>query len=151
MLLDQLASIGEVVAAIAVVVSLIYVARQIGQNTNALQSNTEAMWSSINQSVVMPLATDRDGAKWWIAGTSDFDSLDEIDKQRHLLFEYNVLTAWWSIYLARKKGLVSDDQWGNNIRTMEMFGKRQAIREAWKSYKPLYNAEFQRLLSEYLE
>ena len=151
MTLDQLVLIVELVSAVAVVVSLIYVAREISQNTNALQSNTESHWSATTQACVIPIASDRDAAKWWMAGTDNLDSLDEVDKFRHVLWEYNIFQAWWSVYLARKKGLVSDDQWGNNVRTMEMFGKRQAIREAWKSYKPLYNAEFQRLLSEYLE
>ena len=45
MTLEQLAGLGEIIAALGVVISLIYVARQIRQNTDAVQANTEQWWA----------------------------------------------------------------------------------------------------------
>jgi len=46
MTLNDLANIGQVIGAIAVVISLIYVALQIRQNTNAVRSATAQDCSS---------------------------------------------------------------------------------------------------------
>ena len=101
--LEQLAYLGELIASIAVVVSLIYVARQVGQNTQAMRINSEAMWSNVSLQLAQPLALDRSAAEWWISGTANYDELDAIDQQRHILWEYGVFQMWWSVFLARER------------------------------------------------
>lgn len=149
--LEQLAYLGELIAAIAVVVSLIYLARQVAQNTQAMRTNSEAMWSNVNLQLAQPIALDRAAAEWWVAGTANYDELDAIDQHRHILWEYGVFQMWWSVFLAHERGMVADEQWDVYMNAMEMFGKRQAIRAAWKVYKPLFNEDFRRLVSEHLE
>ena len=151
MTLEQLAGLGEIIAALGVVISLIYVARQIRQNTDAVQANTEQWWAQAGWSRLGPVSTDRELAEWWLAGAEQFESLDEIDKQRHILFEFSVLQVWWNAYLARKKGLLSDEVWDHHLSVMKTFGQRQAIRVAWKANKHLWSEEYRELVSRYLE
>ena len=47
--------------------------------------------------------------------------------------------------------MVADEQWDVYIEAMKMFGKRQAIKAAWKVYKPLFSESFGTLVSQHLE
>lgn len=149
--LEQLSYVGELVAALGVVVSLIYLARQVRGNTEAMRANSESLWSSHNVTLSAGIALDREVAAWWAAGTDSFETLDDIDQQRHVIFEYAVLQFWWALYKARQRGQVDDEQWGVTVRTIAMFGQRQAIRIAWQRFGQLFPEDFRELLGPHLE
>ena len=60
MTLQQFAYLGEIIAAIAVVASLIYVARQLGQNTAMMQVNAVQAWIELNFQLAGPIAAHRE-------------------------------------------------------------------------------------------
>ena len=59
MTLEQWASIGEIVASLGVVVSLIYVARQLGQNTALMRINASAERLQRDFDIAAPLIESR--------------------------------------------------------------------------------------------
>lgn len=85
--LEQAYYIGELIAAVAVIISLIYVAKEIRQNTNMLRINSSREFVRWNTDLVEPLSSQREVCENWMKGDSDLDSLDEVDKQRAMLFE----------------------------------------------------------------
>ena len=149
--LEQLANLGELVAALGVIVSLVYLAKQINHNTDAMRSNSETMWSTVNVTLTKDVALDREAAEWWVSGGERFGELDEVDQQRHVLWEYSVFHFWWAQFKARQRGQVDDEQWGVVERTIAMFGQRAAIRASWARFRPLFPVDFQRLLDPHLE
>ena len=149
--LEQLSYVGDLVAALGVIVSLVYLARQVHGNTEAMRANSESLWSTINVNLSAGVALDRAAAEWWAAGNDNFERLDEIDQQRHVLWEYAVFQFWWALYKARQRGQVDDDQWGVTMRTVSMFGQRQAIRAAWRRFGQLFPADFRCLLEPHLD
>jgi hypothetical protein len=89
MSLAQLADLAQLVAAIGVVLSLIFVGLQIKHNTAALQRNehnsTMAQWTVIRQAI----ATNRDIAELMTSGLRGERALDAADQLRleHMLNE----------------------------------------------------------------
>ena len=82
--LNDLANIGQVIGAIAVVISLIYVALQIRQNTNAVRSATAqtvhehfAKWYHL-------VAADDELAQIVANGLRDYGSLSEKERVRFI-------------------------------------------------------------------
>ena len=79
---EQISSLAQIVASVAVVASLIFVALQIKQNTAALQRNehnsTMAQWTVIR----MAIAKHRDIAELMTAGLHGESSLDAADQLR---------------------------------------------------------------------
>ncbi len=148
--LEQFSYVGDLVAAVGVIVSLVYLARQVRGNTEAMRANSESMWSNFNLTLAAGVALDREAAEWWVTGADRFDQLDEIDQQRHVLWEYTVFQFWWALYKARQRGQVDDDQWGVTMRTVSMFGQRQAIRAAWQRFGELFPGDFRDLLEPHL-
>ena len=94
---EQLSYLAQIVASLAVVASLIFVAYQIKQNTGALQRNehnsTMAQWTVIR----MAIAGDRDLAELMTAGLHGERALDPADRLRleQLLAEH----AWAAFHI----------------------------------------------------
>src|SRR3984893_9293173 len=94
---EQLSYLAQIVASVAVVVSLIFVALQIKHNTGALQRNehnsTMAQWTVIR----MAIAKNRDIAELMTAGLHGERDLDAADQLRleQMLQEY----AWASFHI----------------------------------------------------
>src|SRR5215470_11932483 len=79
---DAMVAISQLVAAVGVILSLIFVGLQIKQNTRALQRNehnsTMAQWTVIRQAI----AQNRDIAELMTAGLSGERTLDAADQLR---------------------------------------------------------------------
>ena len=151
MTLEQMYYIGELIGVVALVTSLIYVGKQIRQNTETMQVNaagTQARWVS---EVISHVTHNRENAEWWIKGGTDFNALDEIDKQRVLNHEYGVINMWNYFFYLRQQNLMPDDQWNFQVWGFKNFGKRQSVRETWKIVKGGYEKSFQDFISQYLE
>jgi hypothetical protein len=94
---EQLSSLAQIVASVGVLVSLIFVALQIKQNTGALQRNehnsTMAQWTVIR----MAIAGNRDIAELMTAGLHGERAIDAADQLRleQMLQEY----AWAAFHI----------------------------------------------------
>ena len=111
MTLEQYAQIGEIIAAIAVIASLIYVAQQLHQNTDMMRVGNAQHFVDFNISLVSPIVMNRELADLWIKGDSDFENLDPIDQQRIVMFEWQAIAGWHNFFNLRQKHLMSDEQW----------------------------------------
>ena len=151
MTLEQYAQIGEIIAAIAVIASLIYVAQQLHQNTDMMRVGNAQHFVDFNISLVGPIVANRELADLWIKGGSDFETLDPIDKQRVVMLEWQAIAGWYNFFNLRQKHLMSDEQWHEVIWIFENIGRRQAVREAWETFKGGYDKSFQEFMAQYLE
>jgi hypothetical protein len=151
MTLEQWAYIGEIAASLAVIASLVYVARQLKQNTNAMIVNNAHSFVEFNNRLNTPFAMDRNFAELWLEAGSDFDSLDAVDKQRLIVWEWQAIAAWSNFFNLRQNGLISNAQWSELEGSFPMFGQRQSVRESWKTFKHLYSREYQQFMDQYFE
>lgn len=97
MSLTELSDLAQIIAAVGVIASLVFVGLQIKHNTAALQRNehnsTMAQWTVIRQAI----ATNRDIAELMTAGLHGESALDTADQLRleQMLQEY----AWASFHI----------------------------------------------------
>ncbi len=143
-----LGNYGEFVGAIAVVVTLIYLATQIRQNTNALRMGAASERLERDYELVLPVIENREFAEVWRKGDERLEELDTVDRQRLFFFERRAITLWNLIYELRTQGLLPDSGWYEQIWIMQNIGRRQAIREAWLLYRDSYEAPFQQFVEE---
>lgn len=85
MSISDLASLGEFVSSIAVLISLIYLAVQIRQATVQFQRNEDNATQVQTSAFRLANISDRDVAKLFLDGLQDPDGLDAIDQFRHSL------------------------------------------------------------------
>jgi hypothetical protein len=103
---NDLANIGQVIGAIAVVISLIYVALQIRQNTNAVRSATAqavhehfSIWYNL-------VAADVELAQIAANGLRDYSSLSEQERVRFVATFMSFISYSQNAFLKWREGLL---------------------------------------------
>ena len=123
MSLNDLANIGQVIGAIAVVISLIYVAMQIRQNTNAVRSATAQTVHEHFANWYHLVAADAELARITASGLRDYASLGEQERVRFVAAFMSFLSYSQNAFLKWRQGLLAPSLWlGWEQVMMNLFG-----------------------------
>jgi hypothetical protein len=143
--LEDLGNIGEFVAAIGVIASLIYLAVQIRQNTAQLVQNADEFRISFRQHQ-QKLAVDfnnmifsnRDVGELIARARSDWDSLDVADRHRWNAFLNSFLRVHEARHQFEAEGLgVMEEPVG-----LRYFLDVPAVRDFWREIRGMYESSF---------
>ena len=130
MTLQDLGGLGEFVGAIAVVISLIYLAAQIRQNTRALNSSSYA--EAVEQAWLVQLAIAQDGelARIMVEHAAG-KPLPPGDAVRLDALLANFFASGENLFRQYELGLVDADTWENALQN-SMPGVAPATLERWR-------------------
>ena len=148
--IQDLGAIGELIGSIAVVVTLIYLAQQIRQNTRQLHVSNSQNSVENHYNLVTPLAMDKEFLKKWKKAGSHFDELDEDEQDQFVMYEWRALSSWRHYHQLRESGLVTDSHWHELTWVFENVGQRGSMRAAWKMYRTSYSLDFREFMDTYL-
>ena len=117
---SAVSAVAELLGAIGVVVTLLYLSRQVRENTESLRRSTtqEALQSiaDFNQFV----ATDPELVDVFWRGSADPDSLTDAEWQRYVSLASTLIRRFELLYLDYESGALNADLWeaqASNIRT----------------------------------
>ncbi len=131
----KVSAISDVIVAISVIVSLIYVASQLEQNTKALQLaavvNTTEMWT--NQQVL--LAQDKELNELFWNGMKGDDSLSELDQKRYEAFMSGWVQAFQQSFLLQESGNMNAGLWENQFQSMRWVFSNPGAIKYWAKWK----------------
>ena len=123
---QDLGSIGEIISAIAVVISLVYLAFQIRQNTKQIDQNTKAAQAAAFDSSIahtfmarQAVAENPDLARIYLEGSRDPETLSDEDRLRYRLILHNILWSIWNMQSQSQVGGMSSETWGAQQATLE--------------------------------
>lgn len=118
MTLDDLGNIGEFVGAIAVVVSLIYLALQIRQNTRQLDHNSEVVAANVeldNARLAAEfnahVASSPELAELWIRGVFGSEELTAVEETRVGFMLGDLFYRLEGLYHQHRRGFLPKDSW----------------------------------------
>ena len=111
MSLNDLANIGQIVGAIAVVISLIYVALQIRQNTNAIRTANAQSVHEHFANWYQLFASNESLAHVALTGLKDYRALSEMDKARFIALFMAFLSYSQNAFLKWRQGLLAPSLW----------------------------------------
>ena len=154
MTLEDLGNIGEFVAAIAVVVSLVYVAfqirqgsHQISQNTNSVLGSVELETTRLHSDWLLSVAQSPELGRIWRLGISEPAKLSEDEK---IQFAMLVGSAFYGIegpFRQYQRGLLSEDSWEPMEELIAHWVRSPAVLEWWANR----DVPFARSFSEYVD
>jgi hypothetical protein len=142
--LNDLANIGQVIGAIAVVISLIYVALQIRQNTNAVRSATAQSVHEHFAGWYHLLAADLELSQLAVSGLRDYSSLSEAEKARFIATFMAFLSYSQNAFHKWREGLLEPPLWrGWELLIMNLIAAPGG-KDFWKERGYLFGDEFRR-------
>jgi hypothetical protein len=140
--ITTLAAWGEFLGGIAVVVSLIYLAGQIRQNSRLLKASAAGVtWQSSNAQASLTVQ-DPELARIYWAGIADRESLSEQDRQRFDPLVGLTMTGTQQQLRLARDGILTPEVWSDVDQGIRWNMQRHGIQQWWRTYSNLYSQEF---------
>jgi hypothetical protein len=144
--ITTLAAWGEFIGGIAVVVSLVYLASQIRQNSKLLRASTASSTSATSANFNGLIVQDSEVARIFREGMADPSSLSEDDMLRFEALLGMQFTAYNQEYQFVSDGVMGPAIWKNRIQTMRRMLSMPGFREWWTEWEDLYPEEFRNVV-----
>ena len=107
--IQELGSLGELIAAIATVGTLVYLAAQVRQNTRALRSSTFQAISNDMSVSSEAISTNADLASLINRATEGLDKLSAAERSQYHFFLQMTFRRLESIHIQRKLGFIAPE------------------------------------------
>lgn len=148
---DAVGAIGEIVGAVAVLITFIYLSVQIRQNTKAVRST--ALDSSVTalSTIRDRILSDKEIAELYMLGCEDPDSLDKADLSRFRMLLTNILYAMMNLYENSKDTGISEAFWANLKPNIYRVFATKGGRWFWSEYRHEFEDEFAREVDKIIE
>ena len=138
MTLEQYAYLAEIIGVILIIASLVYLARQIGQNAAMMAANASAERVHRDFDLTSSISASRDFAEIWSKGQSALDSLDQVDRLRLMMFMRRAMVHWHNMFAMRMQNLLPNSDWNELRWLIKFYSSHQALRETWGMFKPSF-------------
>ena len=140
-MLDSLGNLGDFLGGLGVVVTLVYLAMQIRQNTDALRR--DSYQSLLNhQADLNSRLADRGFAEIMMASREGLANLDEPDRRRVGNYYLSLLRHYQNGHEQYRSGVLSDSQWEQLSWPVVVILASQGFCECWDDWEHHFSTEF---------
>jgi hypothetical protein len=148
--IQELGSLGELIAAIATVATLIYLALQIRHNTQATRSTSfHAISDSMNH-VNVSVAQNPGLARIWLAGSADRSSLTEEERYQYGLVLLSYFHVFETMHYQARVGAGEKNLLLAEERSLAALLSTPVVREWWAENPYAFGPEFRSYLERFL-
>jgi hypothetical protein len=142
----KISAISDVVVAISVIVSLVYVANQLDQNTKALQLSgvisTTEMWTE--QQILLAENGELNAIFW--KGMSGDGSLSESEQRRYEAFMSGWVQAFQQSYHMQMAGGLNSGIWQNQLHSIKWVFSNPGAIDYWRKWGGNHDPSFSAFL-----
>jgi hypothetical protein len=139
--ISSAASAAEIIASIAVVVSLIFVANSIDQNTAALQASNDNFLYELQYQQLSDARSDGELAAIIVKFRAG-EKLTDVEELRYKYFEVQTIAMWEISFLRYKAGLLPPRAWETWDRMWTADTPDSYPEEWWSKAKYQFDKEF---------
>ena len=145
---EAVSAIGQVVGAIAVVISLLYLATEVRSNARETRlASMRSLSDAINQ-YFKTCAEDADLAELWFRGIYDFQSIKGASLMRFSSLMDYLFRIYEDMYYQRLEGHLDPRVWGGFEAMMGDFIAYPGIQAWWRSRSHWFSDHFQEFIAK---
>jgi len=145
---EAIGAIGEIAGAIAVIVTIGYLAIQIRQNTSALRSVATQGVTDEAAASYHVLCTDPDLCSIFIRGSNSPDDLNDVEIGRFYSFWLMTFFRMQNWHLQTRDRHIDDTLLASWTRILQHYANSQGFQRFWADRKILFSPEFQRFVDD---
>ena len=142
MTLSDLGNLGEFIGAIAVVLSLLYLAVQIRQNTRSVRGATYQALVSHAAEMNSSLFGEGTVPEIFLKGRADLSTLSEVECFRFQILVYQVFQSFETMYLLNRDGMLEDTFVKSKLNVLQRWLSQPGIRSVWSERRGELHPEF---------
>jgi hypothetical protein len=138
---DAIGAIGEVVGAVAVFITLVYLTLQIRQNTRSVKAAAVQSVMSSASSTYSALAYDAEMSRIYWDGLNDFKSLPHDERRRFATYMASTLKPVESMLVQTRLGTLDYDDWEGDRRELVRHFSQPGMRTWWEKGEAAFGSE----------
>lgn len=139
---NEVSALSDLIAAISVVISLIYLAIQVKSSARAFRATIrDSAFRSLEEwnHVMM---SDESLASLFQKGCSNFNSLEDKELARFNHATYSFFKLFESIYIHYLEGSVGKDAWENNSHILIIYATQPGMQRYWKVRQKIFDPRY---------
>lgn len=149
--LESLANLGEIIGAITVVVSLIYLAVQVRQNTQAQQTENFSRALDRVAAIQATLSQDAETSVIFSKGVSDPSALTSRERMQFTWTMYELFGAFEFMFLAWKTNAMPEEIWQRWSSAVAWWLSYSGVKTWWKVRPIPFSKSFTSYVESLLE
>ena len=149
MSLQDFASLAEIIGAIAVVITLAYLAVQIKQNSRAIRSSNETTIHINTQNLAEPLMMDRELGNIILRALSD-EELPPAERLAAYAWFYQMLSSGELAHQAYVRGELDQEYWEATINFFRSYWQSPGFKRYWSNRKGAFTPKFRAAVEEWV-
>ena len=142
MTIEQLANLGEVVAAIATLVTLVYLAVQIRQNTRAVRAASHHSVTDSFNHINAIVGTDPSAARIYRLGLEGLGNLNEDEQFSFAFLMLGYLRVFETLFYQRDIGTAEEQLYLSEHNSLRWAFSYQGARDWWSSNEISFSPDF---------
>lgn len=142
MTLDQLASIGEIIGGLAVVVSLVYLSIQIRMNTEAERTSTYQSIVSDFGALNNTMASTPELSHLFVEAMENYHPLNPDQKARISQIFFQCFRYFENMFYQNQKGYLDDEVWIGWKRLMLTYYASPGFQTWWEHRRDVFSEPF---------
>ena len=158
MTLDDLGNLGEIVSALGVVASLIYLALQIRQNTAQIRQNTNSVLGGVELQTTLhhsdwlaSVAQSPELARVWRLGMSAQAPLAEEEEVQFAMLLGSAFYGIEGVFRQYTRGLLSEDSWEPMENLIVRYMRSRVVLQWWANRDVPFSGSFSRYVESKIE
>lgn len=144
MSLEQASLLSQIISALAVVASLIFVGVQLRQNTEAVRASSSQAHSTTYHALIASIIDDDEQfARIWRQALADLGSLDDDETVRFFAFASALFRFFESSRVQWQRGQLDHEHWHTIEQQAISLSVQPGIQEFWRVRRHWHCREFQ--------
>lgn len=149
---DAINAVGEMLGALAVLVSLLYLSVQIRQNTASVKSSTFQNAITSISHVSLAIATDKEAANVvYTAFAGNTAELSEQERFRAGLLLTGLFRNYENFWFQYQSGVMDEDMWQGICNAMLGYYRMPYVRQWWAERSSIFSPKFAEFLDRLAE
>lgn len=142
MTLADLGNLGELVSAVAVVVSLVYLSVQIRQNTRTMKVSSHHATKTAYNTLHVAFGSDPVVSTLLDRGSEDYSQLSREERFRYAMLMRASFGLHGDMFLQLQERLLSDEEWAIQTRSIARALAPPGARTWWKRDSEIFPSAF---------
>lgn len=140
--LSEMASIAEVVGAIAVVISLVYVGVQVRDTNRAVRSAAINDANISLQAWYLMMSSDPEGIETFLSGILGTEPLSRNEEFRYMMQTQSAFYAYQNIFLLGQEGTLDNDAMASLVGGVQAGRNTPGLRRFWSQRRGYFHKDF---------
>lgn len=145
---DAIGAIGENIGAFAVVISVLYLALQIKQNTSQVRSSGYQAAAQTGNNFLEGLASNPEARRIFQIAQESYTELSDEDRSFAHTLIMQLFLMYESLYYQYEDGVVDPDMWEGRRKLMFSFLSMRGISAWWSEWSPILGEKFVTYVSQ---